>query len=120
MKPFNLEAAKAGAKLVTRDGREVSEFHHFETDSSSLDCVVVVDGKSQWVRSSSGRHSNITEATWDLFLAPTKRTVYLNMWRDSNGRFMSAAYDTEHKARINSDDPVHPWLKLAHPIEIEC
>lgn len=43
--PFDLEKAKAGATVVTRDGRKVTEWHHFQ--SVDLYCIVAhIEGHS--------------------------------------------------------------------------
>lgn len=43
MKPFNLEAALRGEKVVTRDGREVSQLTKFDVEDCNRPVVGVVD-----------------------------------------------------------------------------
>ena len=44
MKPFNLEAALRGEKVVTRDGREVTQLVKFKGTHKSQELFGVVDG----------------------------------------------------------------------------
>ena len=43
MKPFNLEAALRGEKVVTRDGREVTQLVKFDVEDCNRPVVGVVD-----------------------------------------------------------------------------
>ncbi len=43
-KPFNLERALAGDKVVTRDGREITEIYYFKTLPDAFPVVSVIDG----------------------------------------------------------------------------
>ena len=77
MKPFNLEAALAGAKVVTRDGREVTQLVLFEADHSQLLRGVV---NRVIVPFYTNGQYNITGYDFnDLFMAPTKQKVYLRI-----------------------------------------
>jgi hypothetical protein len=125
MKPFNLEAAKAGAKLITRDGREVIDFHHFAHDASSLCICAHIKGKHgpEWFDksgSSCGREADELVSSSDLFMATTKRTVYVNLYAESPFTTSGNAYhhDTEGKAR-GCVDHERKTLAVAVPVEIE-
>jgi hypothetical protein len=123
MKPFDLEAAKRGEKLVTRDGREVSEFHCFKTIVSDYPCVAIIDGergtfsKSGYFNSSEHPHDD------DLFMAAKKRTVYVNIYdKDttaSGGGQNAHAFGTAEAARKNVHNNAWGLLLVAHPVEIE-
>ncbi len=71
MKPFNFEAAKAGAKLVTRAGREVADFHHFQRDKSKQSCVAYIgdNDHANWFRTDGRYNLNGNESENDLFMA---------------------------------------------------
>lgn len=44
MKPFDLKAALTKAKLVTRDGQEVLDFHYFRLCKERHNCRAVIEG----------------------------------------------------------------------------
>ncbi|MEX3630595.1 MAG: hypothetical protein VB138_15335 [Burkholderia sp.] len=123
MKPFDLAKAKAGEKLITRDGRSVSEFHHFETDSSPLNCCFIVGGGSYWVRE-DGLHSADSSAhPIDLFMAPKKRTVYVQIFNKATDTeepcLRAVAFEVKDDAENNVRATAWPVLVVAHPVEIE-
>ena len=102
MRPFDLEKALAGEPVVTRDGRTVTEIHHFKTMRSdcefSLFAVVDGDVKSylpdgRW--SSSGGNS-----PRDLFMAPVKRQAWTNVFETPSGAIFTSGgcYDSNEKA----------------------
>lgn len=67
-KPFDLEAAKAGAALVTRDGQHVSEFHYFES-REKYKVVCIINGKLNAYGDSGEKHHPDFK-NLDLFMAP--------------------------------------------------
>ena len=70
MKSFNLEAALAGAKVITRDGREVKIAGYNEDANSLLGWIG--SGVYQW----TGGGQNIADKN-DLFMAPTDRKEWV-------------------------------------------
>ena len=69
MKEFNLELAKEGHPLVTRDGREVSEFHCFESLGKDTDRIAaIIDDDGFWFNKSGQYYSNNVISGKDLFL----------------------------------------------------
>ncbi|WP_299314003.1 hypothetical protein [uncultured Halomonas sp.] len=71
-KPFNLQAAIDGAKLVTRDGREV-KFIVYVPEARPAYKVVVLLGREIRAYREDGKFHWISEGNLDLFLAvPTK------------------------------------------------
>lgn len=65
--PFDLEAAKNGAKVVTRDGRE-AKYIHLKNRRPLFKFTFIVDG-GQESYDSDGRYlSNNTDSLYDLFL----------------------------------------------------
>ena len=79
-KPFDLSKALAGAKVVTRDGKTVTELHDFPSASESPfnQTAGVVDGVLlTWHR--DGRFLKSKESERDLFLASTRREGWVNI-----------------------------------------
>ena len=78
MKPFDLEAAKAGAPIVTRDGRPAKFIAHAAEAHPSQRLLVLIDGGVH-LKFESGRYSNSPAHVShnELFMAPVKRTVWV-------------------------------------------
>lgn len=115
MKPFNLEAAKAGAPIVTRDGRPAKFIAHEAEAHPSQRLLVLIDG-DVIVRFDNGMNarSPAVASDYDLFMAPVKRTVWVNLyeyhtavWHDTEERADDCARDNRLGGR-------------AWPIEIEA
>lgn len=69
MKPFDLEKAKAGAKLVTRDGREVTYFS-FDEETNMYPCTIhTVDGEYDITEYGTEWYSDNLQSNQDIFLA---------------------------------------------------
>ncbi|KVQ85528.1 hypothetical protein WK07_04320 [Burkholderia multivorans] len=123
MKPFDLEAAKRGEPLVTRDGRKVQEFHYFATRDDWRVCAVIHG--DMICCGDDGRFSLYgRDDPSDLFMAPRKRTVYVNVYatslnNDDSPGTVAAAFDTEEGAKLNARHDRAGLLAIAVPIEIE-
>lgn len=81
MKPFDLEAAKRGEPIQTRDGRPAKFIAHAPDSSyrsSKVACIVsgnfyLFCESGTWLEGSS-QHAN------DLFMVSKKRTVWVNLY----------------------------------------
>ena len=114
MKPFNLEAAKAGAPIVTRDGRPAKFIAHVAEAHPSQRLLVLIDGAVH-AKFESGKHASSQNNVFksDLFMAPVKRTVWANVY----GYGGATWYNTEKEA---DDGTLNGRLGgRAWPIEIE-
>jgi hypothetical protein len=125
MKPFDLEAAKRGEKLVTRDGREVTEFHHFGTvRNTAYSCCAVIDGKRE-IFAVDGMNFVDRLNDNDLFMAPKTRTVFVNVYNhpgmtdDPTKGHKAYAFNSEQDARDNVNGNAWGLLAVAQPVEIE-
>lgn len=107
MKPFDLEAALAGAPVVTWDGRQVKQLTKFNTTYREHVLYGVVDG---WVCSWNIDGTTISE-TGALRMAPTKKTGWVS--RHQGGVYTGIS-DTEEKAR-----ETNPSALSYHEIEWE-
>ena len=111
MKPFDLERALAGDKVVTRDGREVTQLTKFNSDADCL--AAVVDGELitwgedglYWVK---GRDSG-----FDLFMAPKTVKRWVNFYSPEAGAW---DYETPEKAKECARPEA---IAIAVPVEFE-
>ena len=121
MKPFDLEAAKAGAPIVTRDGRPAKFIAHAAEAHLNQRLLVLIDG-TVCTRFESGKYaaSPAHVSDNDLFMAPVKRTVWANVY----GYGGATWYNTEKAADDGEKDADDGALSnrlggRAWPIEIE-
>ena len=100
MKPFDLEAAKAGAPLVTRDGRPAKFIAHVGDAHPSQRLLVLIDGVVH-TKFESGKYASSPAhvSDNDLFMASVKRTVWVNLYE----RGQSMWQHTEHAADVCAD-----------------
>lgn len=136
LKPFNLSDALAGKPVVTRDGRPVKiAGYNPDFNGNSL---------AAWMGAPADKEMNhATVHAWnkdgiydvgidhdfDLFMAPTTRTVWVNIYRPLPGAldFVSTTHHSEQLANDPHDQAVarlgNPLLSRlggkAHPIIIE-
>ena len=80
MKPFDLEAAKRGEPIQTRDGTPVKFIAHVPDAQEHQRMVVFFDG-AVWVVGESGNfYQNKFASNHDLFMSPRKRTLWVNLY----------------------------------------
>jgi len=73
VKNFNLEAALAGAPVVTRDGREVQELHFFASCDGLYPVRFVVD-RQMYSCAKDGSYHNGYDSPHDLFMKSEKKS----------------------------------------------
>jgi len=121
MKPFNLEKALAGEPVVTRDGIPATDFHYFEREKSVFNVCALVDGIVGRFTADGYSH---TDNMSDLFMAPSRRTMWGVLYRsDYTGglHLLPDIYPTEEKARLEMKRPSNAGNKaiMFFPIEWE-
>jgi len=103
-KPFNLEEALNGAKVVTRDGYEVTQLHKYNIiKKPHCLCGVLCDEIFSWTINgeywdSDNKHSR------DLFLVVEPRRIYLNVYNAGNRIFVSSQYFSDRETAIKNKD----------------
>jgi hypothetical protein len=110
LKPFDLEKALKGEKVVTRDGREASQFFLMKGNEYGHNLVFQLDGQArafpEW-----GKVGTVD----DLFMAPKERVVRVNLYRNGT-------YGPKHETQKYADLAAHGYERLgnrAYPITIE-
>ena len=100
MKKFNLEEAKAGKPVVTRDGRRVIEVQVFNT---RMDKPVVGIIDTRFVAfTKDGKLNPIAETESDLFMAPEKKSIWVNVYNDGDSLCLSKVkFDTQEECLQN-------------------
>ena len=88
MKAFNLEQALAGKKIITRDGREITQLVTFKTASGEVIYGLDVenDHVEQWLI--DGRYHNTkNDCGGDLFMAPKILGGFINVYNNLSKPF---------------------------------
>jgi hypothetical protein len=117
-KPFDLERALAGDPVVTRNGRPVTQLVKFDVGNViSPVCGVLGDNILTW--RVDGRHFSNCGSTYDLFMAPKKRTVWVNLYPDSGARLIAYAHAFEDKDEADKSSCSNRIGNRAWPVEIE-
>ena len=79
MKPFDLKAALAGAKVITRDGREVFSVRHYPDNPVWRTVLADVRGEDGVIINldyySNGRYRSVREDVEDLFMAEEEEKI---------------------------------------------
>lgn len=108
MKKFDLQQAIDGHPLVTRDGREVTEFHYFQTaNDPSFVIVAVINGKTIHF-DENGTYVPYGDSKNDLFLKDQKTKYYFFSFKRGDGeslkRYFSPIYTDENAPKKYLDD----------------
>lgn len=113
MRPFDLEAAKLGEPLVTRDGRPAKFIGHSD-EAKDQAIAAAINGEIEtftknggWWSDDAPHHPN------DLFMAPRKVTYWLNIYA---APYVSYCYPSKEEAdRCAAEYRIGE----ARPVEIE-
>jgi len=111
MKPFNLEAAMRGDPIVCRDGR-LARFVAYVPDADETERLVVLVDGGIYVLHEDGQYVNGEISFCDLFMAPKKQTLWINIYPDS-----ACVYHSEQEANMNAN-PARLYGR-AYQVEVE-
>lgn len=78
MRKFDLDAAKRGEPIQTRDGQSAKFIAHVP-EAYAMSRVLVLVSESVLHFNERGKSLSHTESQFDLFMAPSKRTVWVNL-----------------------------------------
>lgn len=123
MKPFDLQAALAGAPVVTKTGIKVLAIAHLPQASLSFMRVyAVLEGLHGNNVQSYDESGHVGSGHFDLFMAPKRKTLYINIWKSPS--FHYSTYETLEAAktavstRSANKTPSHYERLNPEPIEI--
>ena len=98
-KPFNLEQALAGAKVVTRCGEEVSQLTLFKVKQKHCLLGAVKEALLFWtIEGYCFNEDSLHD--YDLFLSVETKKVYVNIFEGKNGLFVAPQYFKDKKTAI--------------------
>lgn len=116
MKPFNLEEAKVGKPVVTREGIPVRMLCFDGGLADDHNIIYIVKDIVMWVKS-NGCYSDKFESVWDLFMKPLKQTVWVNVYNDSGRIYTLNSYATQEEALLNTA-PKHYLKTISIEVEV--
>ena len=106
MKPFNLEQAKAGAPVCTRDGRPVRIVCYDLKGYKNYPIIALIENmvgaESIMSYALNGHHSLDSETGIDLMMASVKREGWVNLYTCHSGATATdqcTLYQSETEAR---------------------
>ena len=90
MNEFNLEKALAGEKVITRDGREVTQIVSFDASDSEFVVYGVIDGQAvdSWTQDGGYHDTYSEECGADLFMEPVMLSGFINVYDDHVGQLV--------------------------------
>lgn len=105
--PFDLEKAKSGHPIVTRDGRKARFCGYAEELKDGYRLIALVDGQNSVTSFyDNGLLTSYEDTSYDLFLAqpelPKMRTVWANYYPDGNVDCFKHKTDAEEYATSNA------------------
>jgi hypothetical protein len=115
MKPFNLQEALAGKPVVTRDGRKVTDIHHFP-GGSNYTIAAVTDRGDLLTFASTGEFNGLNHIpnSQDLFMASDKKEGWINLYPVKYGPPIRGAifHDTEQDARKHASSDLITTIRI--------
>jgi hypothetical protein len=85
LEKFDLEKALNGAKVVTRDGREVTQLKKFEGLKEYILAGVVDNNLQTWTTQGLFIADSAGECRTDLFLAVEPQRIWVNVYTNNSG-----------------------------------
>lgn len=120
MKPFDIERAKAGDPVVTRDGRKVRILCYDKKDDSyPIVALIENEAEDEFTESFTleGKYwdKKTEEESEDLFMAPIKKTMYVNLYKHGHATW----YECKEDALKGNAWAGYVTIASAVPVEIE-
>ena len=118
MKEFDLEKAKAGAPVCTRDGRPARiicwdyQGHDWEKEEDKFPIIALVkcyDGERAFLYRETGK---TRDKKIDLMMAPVKHEGWVLI--DPEPHCMAHIYDTREEAEKDAEREMIDYLAIAH------
>lgn len=103
MKKFNLKEALAGAKVVTRDGDEVTDLHKFNVDDKHPVVGVLLGQIQSWTTDGDYWGSD-AQHNRDLLMHVEPQRIWVNVYRyPDESLFLGCEYKSKETALIVKD-----------------
>lgn len=97
LKKFDLQAALAGAPVVTRDGMKILQIAHFKEASEEDRVICLGEDRSIFTTTEKGLQLSGCKSEKDLFMAPKIKTMYTEILCGEDGK----PYNVDLKETLN-------------------
>jgi hypothetical protein len=111
MIPFNLEQAIAGKTLITRDGRSVPQFFHITARlNDPTPIIAIIEGNTHKLNI-NGRASDFFDSNEDLFMAPEKKSIWVNIYYLKDSLSIGHYRDTTYENAVENITNRETYIK---------
>ena len=114
MKPFNLEQARQGKPVVTREGLEV-KILIFDLNHETYKIGGVFDNRELATWTNEGEFKKGDDTLLDLFMNSEKKEGWINLYRDHMGIVLPGvvcATEADSKSKIRPGDAYITTIKV--------
>lgn len=111
MKEFNLDRALAGEPVVTRNGKCVSEIHHFLTATPEHQVAAIIEG-DLFSFHCSGRFLSSEADEMDLFMAPVKKQEWANIYYHLDKKLPTGQFYTLGNTVYESEEAAIKYVEV--------
>lgn len=122
MKPFNIELAKAGYPVCTRNGRK-ARIICFDVKGNAYPIIALVEecGHETTMYYNERGESCASSSRYDLMMLPEKKEGWINIYKGDDKRvaIISNAYNTKEKALNKIDEVLEATYITTRKIEWE-
>ena len=98
MKPFSLEAALKGALILDRGGNPVEFITYVEKANQDSRVVALHSDGNVFSTSVAGRYWGTDDSPRDLFMAPVKHTVWVNLYPRNKATYFASQEEADKGA----------------------
>lgn len=99
LEKFNAETTPLGTELITRDGREVSEWYYFKNTNEKFPIKAVICNVIEGFTKDGVYYDSGTESVNDLFIKPKVRELWVNVYCHPDGDiFLGGECSTKEEA----------------------
>lgn len=118
LKPFDLEAAKLGKPVCTRDGRKARIICFDANGSNSQQIIALITDENGFESSYSftneGRWTKEVESVHDLMMLTKKKEGWVNIDKGGSGKItVSSPYSTKEEAIHNDNETTIDTIKIS-------
>lgn len=116
--PFDLEKALSGAKVVTRDGRLITDWHYFKNTNETYPIYFVHKDTIETCMI-DGTFNHNSKSSLDLLLEIECKSFYMNVYEgEAGGIFGGHIYSTKESCEKQKSSEVGGHSKHLKTVEI--
>ena len=116
MKPFNLEEAKAGKPVCTRDGRKARIICFDRKDNTPIVALIESVNHAEILQCvhNDGKCFHYGTSNNDLMMLPEKKEGWVNIDKGGSGKItISSPYSTKEEAIHNDNETTIDTIKIS-------